>query len=111
MNETDILYDYENIYDVDTDFLPIYRLCASILFKALEDLEFYDQPLSPRYLFSESAREWLYDDYLYSTAPIPLTLVSSVINVPISEIRKFADKIMNHDCSLLSWNGRNDKEA
>ena len=102
MNEAEIQYDYENIYDVDTDFLPIYRLCASILFKALEDLEFHDQPLSPRYLFSESAKEWIFDDYLSSIAPIPLSLVSSVINVPIPDIRKLAVQIMNHEKSLFS---------
>ena len=78
-------------------FLSIFRLCCAVLFKALEDLEDYDKPESPRYIYAQSAEEWIFED---PPAPIRFSFVCSILNLTMEEIREKATLIKRRKLSV-----------
>lgn len=95
-----------NIPEIDEEqresesFLPIYRLCCAVLFKAYEDIEDYDNPRSSRYIYAKTAEDWIFGDSTES--PIPLSFVCSVLGLKREEIQEKANLIKAHTLSVKS---------
>lgn len=93
-----------NIPEIDEDqresesFLPIYRLCCAVLFKAYEDIEDFDNPRSSRYIYAKTAEDWIFGDS--TEAPIPLSFVCSVLGLKREEIQEKANLIKAHILSV-----------
>ena len=81
-------------------FLPIYRLCCAVLFKAYEDIEDYDNPRSSRYIYAKTAEDWIFGDSTES--PIPLSFVCTVLGLKREEIQDKANLIKAHRLSVKS---------
>ena len=97
--ETELQDGEVDSYDETTSpvFLSIFRLCCAVLFKALEDLEDYDKPESPRYLYAQTAQEWIFED---PPAPLRFSFVCSILNLSMEEIREKAKLIKRHKLSV-----------
>ena len=79
-------------------FLPIYRLCCAMLFKAYEDIEDYDNPKSSRYIYAKTAESWIFDEDI--NPMIPLSFVCLVLNLTKEEVREKAIQIKNKILSV-----------
>lgn len=97
--DTDIQDGEQDSYDESTSdvFLSVFRLCCAVLFKAYEDLEDYDNPESPKYLYAQSAEDWIFND---PPAPLRFSFVCSILNLTMTEVREKATLIKQKKLSV-----------